>query len=194
VSFIFQINKEKAFREYRREHYTVAFDLINNLEDKHINGVVCYKLAYMHFNGKGVPKDVQKGQELFKKSYPLMGSSSLELFYKGIMNKEGRGIDKNYDLAFSFYKRSSDMGFVQAHINLGSCFREGHGVERDLKEAFRCFKMAADKKSPLGLCHVGYMYEFGLGTELNLVEAKNYYNLSAARRNNYARNRLKLLE
>jgi hypothetical protein len=47
---------------------------------------------------------------------------------------------------------------VQAHINLGSCYREGQGVEKDLVMAFKCFKMASDKNSALGLCHVGYMY------------------------------------
>jgi len=147
----------------------------------------------MHFHGKGVKQDIEKGKDLFRTCYPMMGDTPLELFYKGIMKKEGRGVEKNYDEAFQFYKRSSDMGFVQAHINLGSCYREGDGVEKDLVTAFKCFKMASDKNSALGLCHVGYMYEFGLGVELNISEAKRHYQLSAARKNKYAIDRLKTL-
>jgi len=194
VTLIFHVKKEKAFREYRKENYVVAFPMINSLEDGARNGIVCYKRAYMYFHGKGIGKDINKGNELFKKCYPLLGDTPLELFYKGILKKEGRGVERDYDEAFRLYKRASDMGFVQAHINLGSCYREGQGVEKDLSTAFKCFKMASDKNSALGLCHVGYMYEFGLGVEMNTTEAIKYYEASAKKKNVYAIQRLTVLK
>jgi len=182
VAIVFHLKKEKAFREYRKENYTVAFQLINSLEDKSQNGIVCYKRAYMYFHGKGIPRDTNLGNELFRQSHPLLGDTPLELFYKGILKKEGRGVEKDYDEAFRLYKKSSEMGFVQAHINLGSCYREGQGCEKDLKMAFNCFKLAADKNSALGFCHVGYMYEFGFGVPLDIQEAIKYYEAAAKKK------------
>jgi len=168
--------------------------MINSLEDKLFSGIVCYKIAYMHYHGKGTEKDVIKGNDLFRKCYPMLGNSALELFYKGILKKEGRGVEKNYEEAFQLYKQSSGMGFVQAHINLGSCYREGQGVEKDLKLAFQCFKKASDKNSALGLCHVGYMYEFGLGVEMDIEEAMKYYEASAKKKNAYSIQRISILK
>lgn len=190
---IFAIKKKRAFLEYRRENYTVAFPAISALEDRNFNGVVCYKIAYMYYHGKGISKDDALGNELFRKCYPMLGDTALELFYKGILKKEGRGVERNFEEAFQLYKRSSELGFVQAHINLGSCYREGQGVAKDLVMAFKCFKMASDKNSALGLCHVGYMYEFGLGVELNLEEAMRYYEASAKKKNAYSIQRIAML-
>jgi len=52
VSLIFQLKREKAFKEYRRENFEVAFELLN-FEDHRNNGIVCYKNCLHAFSWKG---------------------------------------------------------------------------------------------------------------------------------------------
>jgi len=198
AEMIIHVKTETAYQMYIDEKYQEGgFELMNSLENRFVNGVVSYRLAYMFKGGKGIEKSPEKAQYFFRNSFNLLVNSaysSLEYFYVGAMYKDGNGIEKDDLQALKYYEIASKLGHAKAQINLGCCYRDGEGVPVNKEKAFYYYQQAADQKNPLGMCHVAYMMEFGYGTRRNETEAIRLYQISAKKGIQYSIDRLKTLK
>jgi len=81
--------------------------------------------------------------------------------------ENGFGID--HSKAIELYRRASELGCADGHLNLGSTYSEGKGVQVDVKKAIHHYELAAMMGSMRGRYHLG------------LVEARNGNNDRATR-------------
>jgi len=188
------LRRLESIAEFDEGNHALAYEMFVSLGSENHHGQVCYRLAYMLHNGKGVGKDKPRARELYIQAMELLGDSPLDNFYRGVIYKDGLSGVQDINKAIEFYKRSSDSGCPSAQINLGSCYRTGTGVPKDLVKACELFKKAADSGSALGQCHIGYMNEFGFGVSKNKDEAIRYYKMAADKKHEYALQRLSKIE
>ncbi len=102
----------------------------------------------------------------------------------------GAGTNRNYQAAYSWYKKAADQGSATAQVNLGIFHQTGLGMEQDLGQAFSWFEKASKQGDPRGQYYLGTMYEEGFGVARDLGKASSLYTLSAARNFSLARERL----
>ncbi len=63
--------------------------------------------------------------------------------YVGEIFEKGLGIQADYQIAASWYKKAADQGHSRAQINLGYLYEGGLGVERDLTTAMNWYRQAS---------------------------------------------------
>jgi len=63
--------------------------------------------------------------------------------YVGEIYEKGLGIEADYPLAASWYRKSAEQGYSRARINLGYLYESGLGVERDLVKAMNFYRQAS---------------------------------------------------
>lgn len=97
--------------------------------------------------------------------------SSDACYHLGIMYKNGLGVEKNNDLAMSYFRTASSKGNRDASYELGLIFQS----ELERVEAFRLFMAAAEKGHPAAMIEVARAYESGLGTSRDREKAFNWY-------------------
>jgi hypothetical protein len=59
------------------------------------------------------------------------------------MYEQGRGTEKNYQSAVSWYQKAAKQGHAQAQNNLAWLYESGQGVKQDLVQAYAWFDSAA---------------------------------------------------
>lgn len=74
-----------------------------------------------------------------------------------IYSKGGKGVEKDYNKSFYWWKNGADLGDAACFNNIGWCYSNGKGVNRNDKKAYESFKKAI---------------------EIDSTEAKAYYNLA----------------
>ncbi len=63
----------------------------------------------------------------------------------GARYHEGKGVEKNMDLAFAWYMEAAKQGHAKALYNLGLCFENGIGCDEiDLPSAKECYEKALE--------------------------------------------------
>ncbi|OHS92794.1 hypothetical protein TRFO_40896 [Tritrichomonas foetus] len=108
----------------------------------------------------GDPYFINKVAMYFEKGYGLMKPNAKKAanYYKlladngncyamnryGICLQDGKGVEKNVDLAVEYFKKAADRGETKAMINLAHCLKLGRGIKKDMNEAIKYFKTAAD--------------------------------------------------
>ncbi|RIB00729.1 kinase-like domain-containing protein [Gigaspora rosea] len=97
----------------------------------------------------------------------------------GFCYERGAGVEKNERKAFTYYKKSADMGNADGMNNLGYCYRHGTGVERDEDTAFIYYQKSADMGNAYGISNLGYCYHNGIGVEVDGDTAFIHYQKSA---------------
>jgi TPR repeat protein len=71
---------------------------------------------------------------------------------------------KNYKEACAWFKKSAELGDVDAMFNLGAMYAHGIGVSQDPQEAFKWSKKAAELGNASAMYSLGLMYAKGEGT------------------------------
>ena len=107
-------------------------------------------------------------EDLLKKAEA--GNAEAQLQIAGAY-KEGRGVEKNAELAFQWASKSADQGFPLAQIVMGESYYYGEGVEKNYQKAFEYFKKAAESGSAEGQFKLAGCYGYGIGTSKNDEEA-----------------------
>ena len=64
-------------------------------------------------------------------------SAQLDL---GLCYQEGKGVEKNYEIAVEYFKKAAAQGFVFAYCFLGLCYEIGRGVKQSDEIAFEYYK------------------------------------------------------
>jgi Sel1 repeat len=98
------------------------------------------------------------------------------------INGVPRCIVQNSRYAVELLKKSSELGFNRAFVDLGFCYRNGTGVPKDPEEAINCWFKAAMLPDTLDYVSsiISDCYENGYGVKKDMIEAYAWFNISAA--------------
>ena len=77
---------------------------------------------------------------------PLAEQSDAEAQYNlGVRYENGRGVRKNQQKAFWWWRVAAEHGHPQAQYNLGLMYSNGEGVPEDYQEARKWYRLAAEQ-------------------------------------------------
>jgi len=63
-------------------------------------------------------------------------------FYLGMMYEMGMGVEKGFESAYVWYRKSADQGHAKSQYNVGVCLAIGKGIDKDVEEAKKWIKEA----------------------------------------------------
>ena len=128
-------------------------------------------------------------QELVKKLLTLAEKGDAKSQYHlGVLYNDGKGVEKDYTQAASWYLKAAQQGHSKAQLYLGLLYQNGSGVQRDYKKAVLYFTKSAEQDEQKAQYYLGKLYYKKLG---DLESARNWLEKSAEQGNQEAQ---KLLE
>lgn len=150
--------------------------------------------SYRH-GTNGMPQDDRKAVQCYMRGAAVDSvQCTLRL---GVCLFEGRGIEQNYEHAFMYLCRDSDVDPEVARCR-GLCLLNGWGTEQDYEEAISDLKYAAREGKAEGdaeaAYHLGGCYEEGKGVEANREKAAEWYARAAEKGLAKAADRLQALQ
>lgn len=147
------------------------------------------ELKYGHAMAAYRGRAYEQARSLF---VPLarMDSASYAQYLLGDMYYRGLGGNRDYDRAFSLFRKSADRGNLNARNNIAFMYMYGHGVEADYAKAREHFKWAASQGNAQAQLGLGTMYRHGWGIQRSYREALEWYYRSAAHGNADAMNNI----
>ncbi len=89
----------------------------------------------------------------------------------GIWYNCGVVVPQDYLLAFEWYSKSAEQGYMSALSNLGYLYLKGKGVERDISKAVELFTKGVENNHAGCLYKLGQLYHNGDGVEKNMEKA-----------------------
>ena len=97
----------------------------------------------------------------------------------GVRYENGRGLERDYAAAVSWFRRAAEQGYAAAQTELGYAYERGRGVMQDHAEAVRWYRRAAEQGHARGQNNLGYAYATGRGVSQDHAEAVRWYHLAA---------------
>ena len=92
----------------------------------------------------------------------------------------GRGIERDFGEAVSWYRRAAEQGNARGQNSLGVMYGTGRGVSHDDAEAVRWYRRAAEQGLALAQNYLGAMYSAGRGGRQDDAEAVRWFRRAAA--------------
>lgn len=99
-----------------------------------------------------------------------MGVGSCQLAY-GFYCYTGKGVEKNYDTAFSYLQKAALSHTSGAAFWLGQCYELGRGVPKNDSDAVEWYSTAVKEKDVRGIKHLALCYKNGKGTPKSYSKA-----------------------
>jgi TPR repeat protein len=87
---------------------------------------------------------------------------------------------RDYQKAYTLYKKLGNQGHVDAQYHLAAMYRSGRGVTKDHKRAAYWYRKAAEQGHVKAQYNLGGMYENGWGVTEDPGEAVAWYSKAAA--------------
>ena len=109
-------------------------------------GISLYYLAMCYTCGFGVPRDTQKGLELYERAAELGCTEAL--FNMAIDKQFGNNMAPDPVGAASLFEQAAQLGNPQAQYSLAHCYLEGEGVMKDPAKAQEWLQKAAEQGLP----------------------------------------------
>ena len=97
----------------------------------------------------------------------------------GVRYAAGRGVERDYGEAVSWYRRAVAQRDARAQVELGVAYARGRGVEQSDDEAVRWFRRSAEQGNALGQNNLGVMYRDGRGAPQDDEAAVQWFRRSA---------------
>ena len=171
--------------------YNKGYEHENGLNNRSVSLPKAYGYYKASAEKNNAKANVKMGEIYISKFYPFNDKAKSDKYYAkafkslkqqeaysgdacyqlGMIYKDGLSVDKNPELAVSYFKTASAKGNVDAYYELGLIYQN----ELERVEAFNCFMKAAEKGLPIAMLEVAKAYETGLGTSRNREQAINWY-------------------
>lgn len=123
---------------------------------------------------------IEKQRQIREEKYTAPNAKAEDIFNLGAKYYYGRGVAKNYALAFKWYKLAADKQLPIAQNNLGDMYEIGAGIPTNIQKAIELYKLAAQAGNDSGLLSLATLYERGLGFPQDYFMAYVYYQMAAA--------------
>lgn len=119
------------------------------LEQNALDGSVQaqFEYAMLFTKGWGVPRDLDKARDLLlqavQRPFEDRGQAAFEL---GRIFRVSKGEDCSR-IAFEWFTKSAQWGYVKAHAEIGKSYARGIGVKQDVEQALEHYRIAAQNNS-----------------------------------------------
>ena len=97
----------------------------------------------------------------------------------GVRYAAGRGVERDYGEAVTWYRRAAEQGHAHGQTSLGAMYGTGRGVSKDDAEAVRWYRRAAEQGFARAQSWLGDMYRTGRGVGRDYAEAVRWFRRSA---------------
>jgi uncharacterized protein len=108
-----------------------------------------------------------------------LGLNAPQLYEKGMNSLLGVGVSRNDLNAVDYFRRSAELGYLQAQVTLGYFYDTGTVVSQDSTQAADWYKKAAKQDDRLADWLVGRLYFTGSGVPRDLNAAQSWLQKSA---------------
>lgn len=147
--------------------------LWNSLEDP----VGLLGLAYLHEQGKSVPKDPDQALRLYTQAADEGQFRAQTLL--GMRYLNGQGVPQDGEKAAIYLLRAAEQGDPFAQTYAGFLYREGRGTAVDTAKSIEMFTLAADRphwgnEQAIAQAELGFAYLEGKGVEQDDETAADY--------------------
>ena len=137
-------------------------------------------LGYKYRMGIGIKKNINKGNNLYKKVFPFLKKEADQgdVGAKYLVASEyvqGNFMRVNFQQAYQYYTSSAEEGHSYAQYYLGVMYNLGDGVDKNINKALHWYKKSAELGNPAALEKLGYIYENGEGVDKCSKTAMNYF-------------------
>ncbi|GAB7549928.1 tetratricopeptide repeat protein [Cupriavidus sp. 8B] len=147
-----QSKVDEGIEAYKKKDYRAARIAF---EGSHGNGAVLYYLGDMYLNGRGVPKDVEKGLTLYKEAESH--DYAMAYFQHGRLLVDGNIVAKDAKTGLALLEQAAAKGVNDAYFDIGMYYTSKDGGRRgDLAE--EAFKKS---NSIFGQHRLALLYEKG---------------------------------
>lgn len=155
------------------EMYDLSFPYILKSAELDFAPAIGY-LGWMYETGNGLTKDLQKAFTYYSKA--ANRGNTLSQFNLGLIYYFGKGgFSEDRDLAFKFFKLSSEGGYPKAFHYIGCLYFD----EKKYSEAVKFFEKGASLGDESSAMFMAECYKTGKGVEMNLEKAFELYKFSA---------------
>ena len=87
--------------------------------------------------------------------------------------------NNDFDTAYGFWKKSSDLGDPASQFNIGLLYTMGLGVNQNYREAFKWFELSASQGLAEAQYHLGLLYFEGLGVKSSYKDSFYWFKLAS---------------
>jgi len=163
-----------------------------NLVKKIFIGIAIFVIAMSLINAETSQNSSTKNDKAaFKKYQQSAEQNHPEGIYSlGILYANGKGVNRDIEMAYTLFLKSANMGHVRSKATLGYMYSKGQGVKKDYKKAAGFYQKAADQGLAEAQINLGAMYERGLGVKKDLKKAAELYQKAADQGNATAQKNL----
>jgi TPR repeat protein len=134
----------------------------------------CTLLGQFHHQGQGVPKNLARGLENYRKGCENGAAASCSRV--GWMYEAGEVVRADAPTALGYYQRACDGGYNEACRSMGALWQKGAtGLPRDLVKTVAAFGRACEGGDGWSCFTVGLMNERGEGTPQDYAGAAEHY-------------------
>lgn len=96
-------------------------------------------------------------------------------FYLAKVYNEGKGVEKNQELAYKLWAKGANAGSGACSRLAGDCCRQGEGTPKDINKALRWFAQGAKQGDSLSALAAGYEYLFGENVDKDYNKALHFF-------------------
>ncbi|MEP7344266.1 MAG: tetratricopeptide repeat protein [Gemmatimonadaceae bacterium] len=119
------------------------------------NALAQLRLAIMHENGDGVPRD-SKAALLWYSRAAALGEPAAQMELGGYY-EEADGVPENWDLAAKLYQASAVQGWMKGQFALGRAYEFGIGVPQNRLQAIAWFEKSAAQGNTQGAYYARWL-------------------------------------
>ncbi len=114
----------------------VSFNILKELAEKYNHVISYYYLGEFYFWGGPVEIDFEKSFFYYSEALKINPDYSKAKFCIAYAYYSGKGIEKNYEIAFNMFKELAEKDeFIDAYFYLGEFYYLGRVVKQDYEKA-----------------------------------------------------------
>ena len=156
---------DKAKTYYRRA--------IDECSDMKVIGYAQGNLANILWAEINSESDKSTVINLYKES--IKNGNEVSMYNLGKLFDDGNKVDRDYLVAYDYYRMAAEHNYPDAQAELGWMFAEGHGVSRDYYKSAYWYNLAAENNHVVAIVNLGTHYMNGNGVECNKEKGFSLY-------------------
>lgn len=139
---------------------------------------MCVELGEAYYEGKGVPQDLSKAVEWYRKGAE-QGDATAQ-FYLAFSYASGEGVPEDLGKAVEWYRKAAEQGDAFAQYALGWSYANGLGVSQDYVAAVEWYRKAAEQGLAEAQTEMGWHFAEGAGLPQDYAKAVEWTRKAAA--------------
>lgn len=101
-------------------------------------------------------------------------------YYLALLYEYGRGgVERNFPMAITYYKRAAEQNHIEAAYNLALMYAYGRGCRQNFDLARPLLEAGAERNHAPSIYYIGVFKTYGYGYEVNYEQAVNWFEKAA---------------